>query len=155
MQKLGALSVLLGICLAGAPLHADTRTGKANKTSLLTWSLGVSGPLQIVLSWTKKSADLDMILVCGTIDPSVAGVDVGVVDRVAIIQVDPLGGCLLGVTAYSGGSAFRVHFRGTTSVSSVPEGRVPTAVPLDDTAAAMRWEAERVLWKLHEEKAAR
>ena len=66
--------------LSTAPLSADTRTGSANPQTLQAWSFTASGPVNIVLSWTKAAIDVDMILVCGTADPQVVGIDVGAVD---------------------------------------------------------------------------
>ena len=148
--------VVMGVWLGGTTLVADTKTGTANAATIQAWSFTTSGPVNIVLSWKKSAADLDMILVCGTSDPQVVGIDTGVVDRLAIIQIDSLfGNCLLGVTSFRGVSPYRVHFREGVSLSSRGEGRISLVAPESMSMSPLHEEAERVLWKFQQVKAAR
>jgi len=125
------------VCLVLAiPAAADTKNGRANRTTVERWSFTPVGPgqVQITLSWTNKRADLIMVLVCGIAESNVFGIAAGGLDRVAMINagVESDVPCEVGVSSDKGTSAYRIHFQHAISQPTQGLGRMPLALTVGE-----------------------
>ena len=147
--SIGLLAVILLLC--ASPGWADTRTGQANRTTQQLWrffNFG-RGEAKVTLSWTKANANLVMVLVCGVTDPQTFGIAAAGLNRYAEITagVPASTTCLVGVSAATIPSAYRIHFNQTVSEISTPAGRQRFARPTDDAPSvdALSWYARHEL----------
>jgi len=126
-MKMKTTALSLALLLLTSTAFADTRTGVAKRPNLQLWSffhLG-SAETKITVSWTKKSSNVVVILVCGS-DPATFGIAAGGLDNYAEIVAGPTPNtsCLVGVGATSGpNTPFRIHFNQAVSEVSTGQGR--------------------------------
>ena len=122
-----ALALLMTILLASASSAATTVKSRVGPNGEKSWGFIPFGDGQtlISLSWTKRSADMFVVLSC-FIDGEeiIFGTGAAIQDRIQRIEAGAFGdACFIGVSSFSGSSPFRLSVESgvgdVLSVSSI------------------------------------